>query len=76
MTFLKYDIPLLLSQCNLIDILLKLGIDLNMSGNNVFMPCPEHPKRLGKKDTHNTNCVVNEKYYYCNSCGAKGDAIK
>ncbi len=72
----KYNIKLLLAEADCLTIADMLGINGTKKGKNHYIECPEHFKRTGKRETKFDNCILNERGYYCFSCGASGSIIK
>lgn len=46
-----------------------IGMNVVRKGNNYYIPCPGHEKRLGKPDLRIGNCVLTPKGYHCFACG-------
>lgn len=72
---MHFNIDKILEDADAREIAEAIGMKLVKRGSSVFTECPEHEKNTGKKDTDYDRCVINEKGYYCFSCGAKGNAI-
>lgn len=53
-----------------------IGLSIVRKGSHTYCECPSHEKRLGKKDSNVSNCVLTAHGYHCFSCGAKGDVIQ
>lgn len=65
---MRIDKDLLLAEVNAIKIAEYIGMTVVKRGDNYFIPCPGHQKRIGKEDTNIGNCVLYENGYLCYSC--------
>lgn len=53
-----------------------IGLEVVRKGSNLYCECPSHEKRLGKRDSKISNCVLTAHGYCCFACGEKGDVIQ
>lgn len=74
---LHADKDSLLSVVSCYDVADTLGLKMIKKGNNTYVECPYHFRRLGKSDKKLGNCVISRNGRYCNcfACGGHGDAI-
>lgn len=71
-----YDIELLIHTVTPQAVAEAIGLSVVRKGSHTYCECPSHEKRLGKRDSNVSNCVLTPHGYHCFSCGAKGDVIQ
>ena len=71
-----YNTDLLIQTADPRTVAETIGLTIVQKGSNIYSECPSHEKRLGKRDSNVSNCVLTAHGYHCFSCGAKGDVIQ
>lgn len=71
-----YNTDLLIQTADPRTVAETIGLTIVQKGSNIYSECPSHEKRLGKRDSNVSNCVLTPHGYHCFSCGAKGDVIQ
>lgn len=66
-----YDKEKLIEDVDILTLCEYVGIEHKLSGNSLFIRCPEHPHY----EREINNCQVRDKRYFCYSCGASGDVF-
>lgn len=67
--FKRINIPKLLEDVNILDVIDELGLETRKHGSRVSILCPCHP------DRHFGSCFITDFGFYCFSCHAHGNAI-
>lgn len=62
------SLPDLIASIDAYSVARYIGMDVISKGSYNFIHCPGHINRLGKQDTHASNCVLTAKGYHCFGC--------
>lgn len=71
-----YDIERIQQDAIPIGVAKYLKMKMNRSGKNIFIPCPDHVKRLGRHNKDISCCTLGNSFkhaYYCFGCGGQGN---
>ena len=74
-----YDIERIQQDAIPIGVAKYLKMKMCHSGKNIFIPCPDHVRRLGRHNRDISCCTLGNSFqnaYYCFGCGGKGNIFE